>query len=269
MAIYDIRPVRALTAVLALVLCAGILEAIDADLLRELERLHEGDGHEEILERIDSELERVTDATETAELLWRRTRAELTLADFGLWRGELSDREAIAMLEGAASHADRATSLAPDLADPYFWKGATVGLRGQIRGILNSLFMASDVRDYAEQTLERDPDHAEAHYMLGQLYRELPRWPLSFGDRERAVDYGRRAIALHEDDYAEGRVGVPYYDFYTQLAASLWRRNAGGDRDEALSLLRSTIADLEALSEPTTRQRMELETAREFLADWT
>lgn len=269
MALSDIGPWPALLIVLVLALSAGSLAALDADFLRDLERMHEEDGHEEILELIDSTLERITEPTEQAELLWRRTRAQLTLADFGLWRGELSDREAIALLEEAASYSDRAMGLAGGLADPYFWKGATVGLSGQIRGVLNSLFMASDVRDYAEQTLERDPDHAEAHYLLGQLYRELPRWPISFGDRERAVTYARRAIALHEGDYAAGRVNVRYYDFYTQLAASLWRRNARGDRAEARALLRSNIEDLEALSEPTTRQRMELETAREFLAEWT
>ncbi len=260
---------RTLIVGLILALGFGNLAALDADFLSDLERLHETDGHQEILERIDSELERVTDPTERAELLWRMTRAELTLADFGRWRGELSDREVIALLEEAASHSDRAISLAADLADPYFWKGATVGLRGQIRGVLNSLFMASDVRDYAERTLERNSDHAEAHYLLGQLYRELPGWPISFGDRERAVDYGRRAIGLHEDDYAEGRVTARYYDFYTQLAASLWRRNARGDREDAFSLLRTNIEELEALSAPTTRQRMELETAREFLTDWS
>ncbi|TVQ26118.1 MAG: hypothetical protein EA382_05970 [Spirochaetaceae bacterium] len=242
---------------------------LDAELLVDLERLHEADQHEQIIRVIDRELAQLSDPNDRARLLWRKTRAELTIADHQRWVGNLTDRETIVLLEEAAAHADRAIEIAPDLADPYFWKGATIGLQGQIRGVLNSLFMASSLRDYAEKTLERDPEHAEAHYLLGQLYRELPRWPISFGDRERAVRYGRRSIELHERAYASGGVGVRYYDFYTQLAASLWRRNSRGDRDEARRVLRDNLERLEALSSPTNRQRMDLESARELLTGWS
>lgn len=239
----------------------------DADLLARIERLHEEDQHTTILALIDVELGRVTDTRQRAELLWRKARAQLTLADYGVWRGDLSDREGIARLEDTEATAAQAIELAPDSADPYFWKSAAMGLRGQLRGVLNSLFMASDVRDYAEMALERNPNHTEAHYLLGQLYRELPRRPLSFGNRDRAVEYGRRAVQLHEHEYRTGVVGVRYYDLYTQLADSLWRRNNRGDRDESIALLQSLVSDLEGIAAPTTRERKDLESARELLDD--
>ncbi len=242
---------------------------LDAALLDDLERLHEADRHEQIVRVIDQTLARLTDPSDRAQLLWRKTRAELTIADQGRWRGDLTDSDTISRLEAAAAHADDAIELAPDIAEPYFWKGAAIGLQGQIRGVLNSLFMAQSLRDYAEMTLERDPGHAEAHYMLGQLYRELPGWPISFGDRDRAVRHARLSIELHEEAYQAGRIHVRYYDFYTQLAASLWRRNSRGDRDEARRVLSDNLERLQALSSPTTRQRMDLELARTLGAGWS
>lgn len=247
---------------------AGLAGAnAEADLFTEIERLHEQDRHSAILDLVDTELPRTRGNHRRAELLWRKARAQLTLADYGVWSGDLSDRDAIVRLEEAEATAAQAIELAPGSADSYFWKSAAMGLRGQLRGVLNSLFMASDVRDYAEKALERDPDHTEAHYLLGQLYRELPRRPLSFGNRDRAVEFGRRAVQLHEREYRDGVVGVRYYDLYTQLSDSLWRRNNRGDRDESIELLQSLVAELEAVSAPTTRERKDLESARELLSD--
>ncbi|TVQ36861.1 MAG: hypothetical protein EA384_13415 [Spirochaetaceae bacterium] len=241
---------------------------VSAEPFEDLDRLHEEDRQQQVLARIEAELQTTTAHARRAELLWRKARAQLTLADYGTWSGEIPDREAIELLRIAESYADEAIQLNPDAPNPYFWKAATMGLRGQLRGVLNSLFMASDVRDYAEATLQRHPQHPEAHYLLGQLYRELPRRPLSFGNRDRAVQYGRRAVELHEREYRQGVVGVRYFDLYTQLADSLWRRNNRGDRDEAVAMLRSNIADLEALRSPTTRERKDLQSARELLAAW-
>ena len=253
-------------SVLALLLFSTATVA--AGLFEDLERLHEADRQQQVLARIEAELPTTSERARRAELLWRKARAQLTLADYATWSGELSNREAIELLRIAESHADEAILLDPDAPNGYFWKAATMGLRGQLRGVLNSLFMASDVRDYAEATLQRHPRHPEAHYLLGQLYRELPRRPLSFGNRDRAVEYGRRAVELHEREYRQGVVGVRYFDLYTQLADSLWQRNSRGDRDEAVAMLRSNIADLEALSAPTTRERKDLQSARELLAAW-
>lgn len=253
----------------SLVAVVFVLTALHAgaDLFTELDALHEGDNHQQILQRIEREIP-AADRSRHGELLWRKARAQLTLADYGRWQGELSDRETIDRLEAAERSATEAIELAPETADPYFWKAATIGLRGQVRGVLNSLFLASSVRDYAEKTLERNSNHTEAHYLLGQLYRELPRRPLSFGNRDHAVRYARRSVELHEREYRAGTVGVRYYDLYTQLAASLWQRNNSGDRDEARELLRSIVRDLQSLSAPTTRERKDLESARELLDRW-
>ena len=224
-------PLSYLLSLLLLVGGAAVAGAdADADLLARIERLHEEDRHTSILALVDGELGRATDSRQRAELLWRKARAQLTLADYGVWRGELSDREGISRLEEAEASAAQAIELAPDSADPYFWKSAAMGLRGQLRGVLNSLFMASDVRDYAQQALERNPNHTEAHYLLGQLYRELPRRPLSFGNRDRAVEYGRRAVQLHEREYRDGVVGVRYAGFEdTRITVEYGRGEALGD----------------------------------------
>ena len=253
---------------LILLLLATGTAAAAADIFDDLERLHETDQHQQILDTIEAELRTTSNRSRRAKLLWRRARAQLTLADYGHWRGDLSDRQAIALLQTAEGYADEAIELDSAAADPYFWKAATMGLRGQIRGVLNSLLMASDVRDWAEEALERNPDHTEAHYLLGQLYRELPRWPISFGDRDRAVSYLRRSVELHEREYRSSVVQVRYFDLYTQLADALWRRDDRGDRDEAVELIQQVVNDLQMISDPTVRERKDLESASDLLADW-
>jgi hypothetical protein len=165
--------------------------------------------------------------------------------------------------------------------------------------------MASDLDELLHQTVRRDDDYPEPYFMLGTLYRELPGRPLSFGDDDAAVSFGRLAVALHEEEYRRGEDIVPFYDYYLELAMSLWERDwrqnkrereqgkkrddvddAEGpveeaalyeaevdlsgetDREEALSLVREMEARLSAIANPTVRNRRDLEKARELLSDW-
>jgi hypothetical protein len=107
----------------------------------------------------------------------------------------------------------------------YFWKAANIGMTGQLRGVLNSLFMAEDMKTLLEQTVRLDPDYANSYYVLGQMYEQLPGRPLSFGDVDKAVSLGRFSLHLHEENLAAGEVNNRYYDFYTELASHLWKRN--------------------------------------------
>ncbi len=271
----------------------------------ELDRLHDEDRQERILALIQERLPAARSHTDSAALLWRRARAQLTLADYGRWEEALSDREAIALLREAEENAHRAMELDPPAAEPWFWKGATMGLRGQIQGVLNSLFMASDVRDYATEAINRNDRFGEAYYLLGQLYRELPGRPFSFGNREYAVSLLRMAVAVHEEEYRAGVVGARYYDNYTQLAEGLWRRNhsadrrrkrhaqaaeqyrqastplergfafegsqplgPGSDREEAVRLVEMVVSDLSRVRQPNTRERKDLASAQALLSQW-
>lgn len=273
------------------------------NLMDELDYLHYFDRNEEILELID----RQTPANdyERGQLLWRRARAMLSIADLSNWEGTMSDAEALALLEESDAIALKATELVPEDATAHLWRAAGIGRRGLLRGVLSSLFMASDVRDHAALAIEYDPTLPEAYYVLGQLYRELPRWPISFGNNDYAVSLARSSVAFYEETYAAGDLPVQYYDHYTQLAHALWTRNSSlrqrlrrwerarqeyeqaetalergfhfegmqprprqTDREEALDIVRRVVRELSAVREPRLRQRMDLAKARELLEAW-
>lgn len=273
------------------------------ELLDELDLLHHFDENERILSLLDAHTP--ANERERGHLLWRRARAQVSHADLSNWDGVMSDADAIALLEEAETNADRAIEFLNDEADPWFWRAAATGLRGQLRGVLNSLFLASDVRDYATRALEYDADHPEVYYLLGQLYRELPGWPISFGNKDYAVSLARRAVILYEELQAAGETPVKYYDHYTQLAHALWERNYNTrrrerwrsdaasdyrsarsplergfyfdgtvpisdrtDREEALEIVRWVVGELSRVSNPRVRQRMDLSDAKELLEAW-
>ncbi len=281
------------------------------DLLRELDRLHFQDHHEGVLERLEHELDSgAFEATgmndvERARLVKRRARAIVAEVELYYHADKLDDRVARERLKKAEEYAAEAIALDPDLAGAYFWKGSAKGLRGLIRGVIRALFMASDVRDLGEAALERDPDHTEAHFLLSQLYDELPGRPLSFGNDARAVSLARRAYDLHEQDYEAREIKVRYDSVVTGLAERLWSRNWSerrresrharlradyaqaktpiersyvyegslmlkplSDRDEARLVLKGLLERLEAVENPSRRQLNDLEHSRELAGDW-
>ncbi|MCA1753669.1 MAG: hypothetical protein LC641_03000 [Spirochaeta sp.] len=272
---------RLVWAIAALVLFAAPLSAQNMFELRaELDMKHENDEHQSIVAEIEAAMNQASRGEERAELYWRHARAKLNITDLGRFTGTVSDDQALELLEEAEGLADQAISADPRLAPPYFWKAAAIAQRGQIRGVLNSLFMAGDVRDAALEALERDAERSEVHYLLGQLYRELPGRPLSFGNGAYAVSFGRMAVDLHEQRYNSGELPNRYYDYYTQLAASLRARNwnsgrrssraesmrlaSESDRQEGRGILDWVISELQQKSSLSVRQQRSLEDAQEL-----
>lgn len=250
-----------------LLVAASPLFASFEDELEQIDELHEEDRHEEVFERLEALRRQARTDSERAELLWRESRAVMNEADLLHRSGEISGREARARLDEGEALAQEAIDLDDSIAYAYFWKGSNIGLRGEIRGVLSALSSAGDVRDYAERALEIDSELKESYYLLGILYRELPGGFISFGDDDKAVEYGRRAVDLHEREYEAGLVPYRYFGFYLDLAESLDSRGNRGDTEEARSIVAEMISELEALESRNTRQDLALERARELEAE--
>lgn len=275
-----------------------------SETLAEIDRLHQDDQHDAVLQIIANTLPGRSGA-ERGALLWREGRARMQIADFGHHDGDLSDGETIAMLQETERLAQEASQLAPNAAEPWFWLGAAMGRRGQVQGVLNSLFMAGDVRDNAVEALNRREEFSEAFFLLGQVYRELPGRPLSFGNNDYAVSMARRAIVIHEAERAAGIAPNKSHDLYTQLGAALWKRNhnerqrrrawdsavrgwnsastplergfyfegslpysGGTDRAEARALVQQIERELQGIRNRSARQQRDLEKAQALLSDW-
>lgn len=268
----------------------------------EVDRLHDQDRHEEVLDRLEA-LDPGT-PRERAELLWREARARFSQVDLGLYAGEISEEDAMARLEEIQEIAQEAVEAAG--ADPpaqaYFWRGAARAKRGELKGVLNALFMADDLQEDLRSAVQADPSYSNPYYVAGQLYHRVPGFPISFGDTSAAVSYSRKSVALHEDAYDRGEVTVRYWDYYVKLAEHLlargWstrrrerrqeemgeeRASAGSpfeaaryfegtlslpdqsDEEEAAGLLSMVIEGIEAGGTVDLRGRRTLEDARELL----
>ncbi len=274
-------------------------------LIDDADEAHRDERYEASMELLDEAYAAASFNFQRAEVAWRRARTNLSMVDRDLAAEEISDSEAIERLEQGEQYAENAVAYHDRLAEGWFWHAANKGRRGQVRGVLNSLFMASDVRDLAMEAIERDEDMTEPYFLLGVMYRELPGGLISFGDDQKAVSLARLAVDRHEEDRAQGEVEDVWYNYYTELAHNLYERNwnesrrnrrqsgirsdyedaddnierafnyegtislpDGSDRDEAMDIINWVISEIQALDSPTQGQLDDLAEAEELLDDW-
>ena len=70
-----------------------------------------------------------------------------------------------------------------------------------------------------------NPDRSDPYYVLGELYRELPGWPVSFGNVDTAVSLGRAAVDMRQEQVENGTEKELVYNFFTELAKTLYKRS--------------------------------------------
>jgi tetratricopeptide (TPR) repeat protein len=246
---------------------------------------------------------KTTDTASLAEINWRLARATLNAAELDFLAQRLTVDQVLKLYEEGEAYADKAIKLNPENPRGYFWKSANMGLWGQTKGILDSLFKAGPMNDNLRIALKYDPDFRDAFYVLGELYEKAPGWPLSFGNVEYSVSLGRKSIDLMENDLSAGKIPWRLEGFYTALASHLWARNWDttrrantqadwrrwfnektdivekhffyegtitiknmSDRDEAREIIQKVIAELESVTNRTVGQEKDLNKAREVFA---
>ena len=257
-----------------------LLTSQDApDRLARIDQLHYEERHTEARDLAEQALDGAQGDRSRAAALWRLARARLNRVDLGLYEGTVREDEARKALERGMEEAGEAVALNERLAPAHFWREASRAKQGELRGVLNALFMAGDVRDGAKRAIELDPSYSNSYYMLGQLYHRVPGFPISFGDREQAVAFSREAVRRHEEELSSGAVPVRFWDYYVKLAEHLQARRWSGsrrsrsdsaadseltDEEEATELLDYVISNLEMLDDRTIRQERTLEDAHDL-----
>lgn len=239
-------------------------------------------------------------AAERAEVYWRFSAATLMRGDQRDAAGA-GDDELLAIYEAGEQYGQDAISADAGNHLGYYWTSANIGRWGQIKGVMNSLFRAPDMRDLLTEAVTQEPDHAESYYVLGQLYAKVP-GIVSFGNTEYAVSLARKSVDLMEAEVRSGERDEATESFYVQLASHLidrdWNgrqrsRKLSGIRDEysdantpiergfyyegaisvddvddareAETILRDVIRDIESVRSPSPSQRRQLEEARELM----
>jgi tetratricopeptide (TPR) repeat protein len=285
--------------VASLPLFSDFLEVLD-----EVDKLYDEGRHGEARNMLLDLLKEASNNQEEAEVYWRLARETLNLGDKAEENGA-SKEELLKIFTDGEAYADKAIYLDPNNHEGYFWKSANIGRWGQTKGIFDALFRAEEMRQLILKVIEIKPDHSDSFYVLGQLYEQVPGFPVSFGDKDYAVSFGRKSIVLYELEVLRGEDDMNY-DCYNELAKHLWERNWGSnrrfnsqdwkkrkydqiadvfekncffegtvvlknmsDREEAFELVQYVIEELEDLPDKTKGQRKDLEEAKELLAQWT
>jgi tetratricopeptide (TPR) repeat protein len=239
-----------------------------------------------------------------AELYWRAARETLELGDIAEKAGT-PQADVLAIFTEGQGYADKAIAADPGTDLAYYWKSANIGRWGQVKGVLDSLMKAQPMKDLLVKDLSIDPERSDAYFVLGQLYRELPGWPVSFGDMAAAGSLGRKAVDLRQAQVEAGTEQEIVYNFSIELAKTLWKRNwsaatrakelAGrkakaasaatpldkgsyyeatialkdvSDREEAKSLVQWAVSQLEGMGELTAGQKKDLQKAKDVLKGW-
>lgn len=86
-------------------------------------------------------------------------------------------------------------SAALDASEPEarYWLGLALGLRGQLQGMMRSLFLVKPIRREMEAALALDPSHGPAHMLLGEMLGRLP--SVAGGSQVAALDHFQKAVA--------------------------------------------------------------------------
>ena len=275
----------------------GSRVAADAD------ALHDQGANAEAVKLVVDAIPSAAGAKEQAELYWRAARDTLELGDQADHGGKPRDAVLQLFATGEA-YADKAIAADPTNDLGYYWKSANIGRWGQVKGILNALSKAAPMRELLVKELSLNPERADAYYVLGQLYREVPGWPASFGNVDAAVSLGRRAVDARQRQVQAGAEKMNF-DFANELAKTLYKRNWSAsartseqqkkkdklasaatlldkaslyeatvtlsnqsDREEARALVQGVIAELDRQPSLTAPQKKDLATAKDLLKGW-
>jgi len=86
----------------------------------------------------------------------------------------------------------------PGKAEPLLWEGIILTEYAGERGGLRALQMIEKSQKLFEKVLEIDPyvSHGAAYTQLGNLYFEVPDWPLGFGDRDKARSLLEKGLSI-------------------------------------------------------------------------
>jgi len=290
--------------VLALALLCAPVALASADIaavLQQADDLHEKGLHADARSLVLGALPSTAGPKEQAELYWRAARECLDIGD-DTERAKKPQSEILALFKEGEGYADKAIAADPKNDLGYYWKSSNIGRSGQVQGVLNSLFLAQPMKDLLVKVLTLNATRADAYYVLGQLYRELPGWPVSFGNLDAAVSLGRESIDLRRSQVKDGTEKEFVYNYATELAKTLYRRNWSSatrlteqknktaklaaastplekgslyeatvtldpisDRQEAKALVQSVVDDLRALPALSSGQKIDLQKAVDVL----
>ncbi|MDD3366582.1 MAG: hypothetical protein PHS67_04895 [Sphaerochaetaceae bacterium] len=213
---------KAFLTLITILFSVAVLFASNVN-LKQADDLYWTDRLEEAKSFIHGELTKTNDPQEKAELLWRLSRVTLAIGD-ELKEEGASDALLFATYEEAEKYANDAIDYKP-LASAYVYRASSIGRWGETKGPLNALSKAKPMREDFAYVIDNLGilDDSISWYVLGQLYFQLPGWPISFGNLDTAISYARKAI----DTIPQHAL---YPGHFKALATMLWKRDLSASK---------------------------------------
>ena len=89
----------------------------------------------------------------------------------------------------------------PDKAEPLIWNAIIISSHAGASGGLGALGRVDDARLLLEAAEKIDPSamNGSIYTSLGSLYYQVPFWPLSYGDDDKAEAYLKKALASNPE----------------------------------------------------------------------
>jgi len=101
--------------------------------------------------------------------------------------------------EALATKAHQVSENFSNRSEPLIWEGIIVSSLAGEKGGLGGLGLAKQAKALYEHAIEIDAKALDgsAYNSLGVLYYKVPGWPLGFGDKDKAKELLRKALAIN------------------------------------------------------------------------
>jgi tetratricopeptide (TPR) repeat protein len=101
--------------------------------------------------------------------------------------------------EALAARAHKVSESFPGRSEPLVWEGIIVSSWAGEKGGLGALGLVKQAKAIYEQAIQIDGSALDgsAYNSLGVLYYKVPGWPLGFGDKDKAGELLRKALAIN------------------------------------------------------------------------
>jgi tetratricopeptide (TPR) repeat protein len=128
------------------------------------------------------------DTTQSLQEEWARIKYQV--------QGKDAKLAAFAKLEERAAAYTKAN---PNSADAMIWEAVILATDAGVTKSLSGLPKIDKAKSLLEQSLKIAPKAMDgsAHMTLGSLYYQVPGWPVSFGDDEKAAQHLKAALAIN------------------------------------------------------------------------
>jgi tetratricopeptide (TPR) repeat protein len=121
---------------------------------------------------------------------WMKSRAYATMGDYPT----LTGTDALNDYEAGKLSAEEAIKVKADGEKGYFWYAVSLGKAGQLKGVLNALFMLPEFENYIGKAYKLNPRDPWVLVAYGALYYNLP-WIVG-GSNSKALRYLKKSLAV-------------------------------------------------------------------------